>query len=252
MRQAKAEFDRLTRERERVATLHERGLVSGASRDDTIAALNASKAAYESMRLNVEYTSIRATIDGVVSSRSVKIGTALQEGETAFVVTNTSDLLAYLNIPQSELHKFSVGQEAALEVDSQPDAHFPAFIERISPTIDTSTGTFRATLNVPNGRQSLAPGMFGEFRIVWDTYEDALVIPEAAAVREDTETIVFVVEDGEAVRRRVEVGLSGGGLLQIVDGLALDDSIVLSGQARLRDGSRVLARSTPDVRPARG
>ena len=85
--------------------------------------------------------------------------------------------------------------------------------------------------------------MFGDFSIVWDTYPNALVIPESAAVREDNATIVFVVEDGEAVRREVDPGLNGGGWLQIVDGLDLDDSIVLSGQARLRDGSRVLARS---------
>ena len=252
MRQARAEFDRLQRERTRIAKLHDRGLVSSASRDDVFAALDASEAAYDRSRLNVEYTLIRATIDGVVSDRPVKIGTALREGETAFVVTNTIDLVAYLDIPQNELHKFKVGQEAALQVASQPETRYPAMIERISPTIDADTGTFRATLNVPNADERLAPGMFANFSIVWETYANALVIPESAALREDADTIVFVVENGEAVRRKVRPGLNAGGLLQIVDGLALEDSIVLTGQARLRDGSRVLARSGPANRPARG
>lgn len=252
MRQAKADFERLGRERERLGKLHEKGLVSSASRDDVAAALEASKAAYERARLDVEYTAIRATIDGVVSNRAVKIGAALAEGEEAFVVTNTADLIAYLDIPQNELFKFTVGQEAALGVDSQPGVRFQAYVERISPTIDKNTGTFRATLSVDNAGGSLAPGMFADFVIVWDTYSNAVVIPESAAIREDNETIVFVVENGEAVRRRVEPGLESGGLLQIVDGLSLDDSIVLTGQARLRDGSRVLARSAAADRSVTG
>jgi len=252
MRETKAQFDRLQRERDRVARLHYRGLVSSASRDEVIAELEAVEAAYARARLNVEYTMIRATIDGVVSERSIKIGAALVEGQQAFVVTDTADLVAYLDIPQNELYKFDVGQAAAIEVDSQPGTRFPAAIERLSPTIDADTGTFRATLAIDNRRGRLAPGMFAQFSIVWDTYPDALVIPEGAVLREDTETIVFVVENGEAVRRKVSTGLNGDGLLQIVDGIGLDDRIVLSGQARLRDGSRVLARSASPSQPVSG
>ena len=71
-------------------------------------------------------------------------------------------------------------------------------------------------------------------------------------MKEDTDTIVFVVENGEAVRRKVSTGLSSNGLLQIIDGLALDDRIVLSGQARLRDGSRVLAQSAAQSQSVSG
>lgn len=252
MQKARAELDRNTRELARLGNLHERGLVSSASRDALEAEVAATRAAHERATLNYEHTAIRSTIDGVVSRRDVKIGSTLVEGETVFVVTDTNELEAYLDIPQNELQKFSVGHRAALAVDSHPDTTFAAGIERISPTIDPATGTFRATLVVDNADGSLAPGMFGRFTIAWQTYRNALLIPDSATVAEDRDTIVFVVEDGEAVRRSVQTGIRSNGFVQITGGLSLDDDIVLTGQSRLRDGVRVLATAAPAAPRIRG
>ena len=96
-------------------------------------------------------------------------------------------------------------------------------------------------------RSELAPGMFGRFTIAYEKHADAILIPATAVVREDNEIIVYVVENGAAVRRPVQVGIQSDGLLEVVSGLVESDQIVLSGQSRLRDGSRVLAKVDADA-----
>ena len=176
-----------------------------------------------------------------MSSRDIKLGTNVTVGQSTFDITDTVKLVAYLTIPQTELHKFSSGHEVAVTVDSAPDVPFFATIARISPTIDVSSGTFRATAYIDNNGDGLAPGMFGRFKIAYEQRENAIVVPVSAVVREDSEAIVYVIEAGAAVRRTVSVGIEDGGLIEILSGLDVEDSVVLSGQSRLRDGSNVLA-----------
>ncbi len=243
MQKAKADVDRAAREYDRMTSLNERGLISSAAFDGLKYDLEALRAAYERKKLDYGYTAIKATIDGVVSSRDVKVGTQVEIGQAAFRITDTSKLVAYLKIPQTELAKFSSGHEATVAVDSAPNAKFGATIARISPTIDTTTGTFRATVYIDNRRGELAPGMFGRFTVAYEKHSDAILIPAAAIVREDSETIVYVVEDGAAVRRPVQIGIESDGLLEVLKGLVESDRIVVSGQSQLRDGSRVLANA---------
>ncbi len=246
MRQAKAEFDKAAREYSRTADLHARNLVSTAAFEDLKYDRDAKQASFDLKRLNHDYTSIRATISGVVSSRDVKLGANVSAGQTVFNVTDTSRLVAYLNIPQAELSKFSAGNTAMVAVDSAPDTRFDATIARISPTIDTKNGTFRATLDIDNADNELAPGMFGRFTIAYEEHNDAVVIPVSAVVLEDNETIVYVVENGSAARRSVQTGIRSGGLVEVLTGLAGNEKIILSGQSQLRDGSRVLASANLD------
>jgi len=241
MLSAKANLDQVRGEYERYTDLAARGLVSEAMFESLKYDLEALEATYKLARLNFEYSKIRAPINGIVSSRNVKLGQSIETSEVAFRITDTSELLAYLAIPQAELGKFSPGQFATLKVDATPDVTYSAIIVRISPTIDTRNGTFRATAFVDNSSGELAPGMFARFSIAYDRHDDALVIPRAALVEEDDQTSVYVVADGAVARRTIQVGIESGELVEVIGGLAIDEEIVVTGQSSLRDGSKVLA-----------
>lgn len=241
MLQAQANLEKMSREYDRLTNLHDRGLVSATTYDGLRYDREALRAVYKLKRLNYSYTEIRATIAGVVSSRDINVGSNIQIGEIAFTVTDTSRLVSYLNIPQTELSKFSPGHEATVTVDAMPGVDFHATVARISPTIDTRSGTFRATVYVDNPEGDLAPGMFGRFTIAYEKHSNALVIPVEAIVREDSETVVYVVTDGAAVRRAIEPGIQSDGKVEVLSGLDKNDEIVVTGLSGLRDGSRVLA-----------
>lgn len=241
MLQAKANLDKVTREYERFVRLHEKGLVSASAIDGLKFDMDALRAAYRLQRLDYEYTTIRATISGVVSAREIKIGQHVDANDTAFRITNTATLVAYLSIPQTELPRFSAGHLAMVSVDALPGQMFEASIVRISPTIDMRTGTFRATAYVDNADGLLAPDMFGRFAIAYEKHVDALIIPVAALVAEDSQTVVYVVENGTAVRRVIQTGIRSGDRIEVLDGLGDNEQVVVAGQGSLRDGSRVFA-----------
>ena len=241
MLQAKANLEKVSKEYQRFVRLHEKGLVSASAYEGLKFDMDALEAAYELQRLDYEYTTIRAPISGVVSARDVKIGQHVDVNETTFRITDTSSLVAYLRIPQTELEKFSAGQHANVRVDAMPGQTFDATIARISPTIDIRSGTFRATAYIDNEDGLLAPGMFGRFDIAYEQHTDALIIPTAALVQEDNQTVVYVVEDGAAVRRIIQTGIQSGENIEVLSGLTEHEQIVVTGQGSLRDGSRVFA-----------
>ena len=243
MQQAQANLEKMNREYDRLTDLHEKGLVSGTLFDGLKYDRDAQRATYKLKRLNYSYAEIRATISGVISSRDVKIGANVRSGDATFTVSDTSRLVAYLNIPQTELAKFKVGHQATLLVDAMPGIVFAAAVERISPTIDTRSGTFRATVYIDNQNGKLAPGMFGRFTIAYEKHSNALVIPVAAIVREDSESVVYVVANGTAVRRPVLPGIRADGKVEILSGLESEEEVVVTGLSGLRDGSRVTTSS---------
>ncbi len=241
MRQARARYEQAASEYERLLELHARGLVSAAAFETLEFERDALRASYELQRLNYDYTAIRAPISGVVAARHVQPGAHVTVGEPLFRITDTTELLAYLHVPQTELGRMQATDTAVVRVDAVPEAQFSARILRISPTVDSRTGTFRATARIENPEGLLAPGMFARFSIVCETRRDALVLPREAIVREDNDSVVYVVRDGSAERRTVTIGIESGGMAEILEGLSPEDRVVITGQAVLRDGSRVLA-----------
>jgi membrane fusion protein (multidrug efflux system) len=244
---AKANLNKTRKEFDRYSDLAKRGLVSESMFDGLKYDVAALQATYELKKLNYDYSEIRAPISGIVSSRDIKLGQSVSANGISFRITDTSELVAYLQIPQAELAKFSAGHSARLRVDSMPGTDFPATIVRISPTIDASNGTFRATAFVDNKDGYLVPGMFARFTVSYEKHEDALTVPTDAIVEEDNEMTVYVVADGEVTRRIVTTGISANGQVEILSGLAEEEGIVVIGHSGLRDGSKVLASNrAPD------
>lgn len=240
---AKAELEKARGEYERYVDLYRRGLVSEAMFEGLRFDVDSLTATYELKQLEYEYSNIRATISGYVSERSVKLGENVGVGQGAFRITDVSELIAHLRIPQSELGKFAAGYAATLTVDSLPDHRFDAEIVRISPTIDVQNGTFRATAFIDNDARLLAPGMFARFSIAYETHENAMTIPLAALLKEDDEMAVYVVVDGEAVRRAIRTGIVTRDRIEVLGGLDGDEAVVIVGQSALRDGSKVVAQA---------
>ncbi len=81
--------------------------------------------------------------------------------------------------------------------------------------------------------------MFGRFNIAYEKHADALLIPAAALLEEDSETVVYVVNDGSASRRAIEIGIQSDGFVEVLNGLDANEQIVVTGQNGLRDGAKV-------------
>jgi membrane fusion protein (multidrug efflux system) len=202
MQRSLANVRKLEQEYERNLELHEKGLVSAGAFEGIKYELDSLRAAYSLAKLELSYTEIVAPINGVVSERMIKVGNTISINDPAFRITDMDPLLAYLFVPEKEFRKLRPGQPAQMTVDAISDREFNAEILRISPTVDPATGTFKVTLAIVDGGDLLKPGMFGRFRIVFDSRTDTLLVPRLAIIEDESEKSVFVVESGKARRQK--------------------------------------------------
>jgi len=250
--QTEANLRKLERDYNRQLELSQKGLVAKGTAENAKFDLDALRAAYDSGRLELSYTDIRAPIDGVVSARYIKLGNTIAQNAPTFRVTDLDPLVAYVHIPEKEFRKLAPQQTAEIVVDALGGERFAGAISRISPTVDPKTGTFRARVEVPDPSRRLKPGMFGRVNIVYERREDALQLPRAAIVDADGEQSVFVVEDGKAAQRPVRTGLASNGWVEVVEGLDGTEKVVVVGQGGLKTGTavKVVDATTPATGPA--
>jgi membrane fusion protein (multidrug efflux system) len=243
MQRAGAEYRRAKKEYERNQDLLRMGLVAPGAFENLKYEADALRAAYGIARLNYDYSEIKAPIDGVIAERFVKIGNHLSINQKLFVITDPSELMLELHVPQQNLGRFGVGQTADITADAIPNETFKATVERISPRIDQGTGTFRMTLKIMDHTGILRPGMFARVAVVYDVHNDAVMVPTEAVMDEDIEKSLFVIEDGVARRRVIETGITDRDMIEILDGIDDTDTIVVVGQAGLKDGTPVTAHA---------
>ena len=237
--QAQANVKKLEQEYRRNKKLSDHKLISDGDMDRTKFELAALRSQLKLARLRLSYSQIRAPISGVVAARHIKVGNTLTTGDIAFDITDNSQLQAKIHVPQDELSRLKAEQEASLFFDALPNQQFRGAVERVSPTIDTQTGTVRITVAVDDPKNELRPGMFGRFHIIYDQHNGAVLIPTAALIREDQQTRVYVVEDGVAHVRDVETGYVNQDHVEIVKGVNVGELVVTVGQLGLKNGVRV-------------
>jgi membrane fusion protein (multidrug efflux system) len=250
--QIEANLRKLERDYNRQLELSEKGLVAKGTAENAKFDLDALRAAYDSARLELSYTEIRAPIDGVVSARYIKVGNTITQNTPTFHVTNLDPLVAYVHIPEKEFRKLAPQQTAEVVVDALGGDRFTGTISRISPTVDPKTGTFRARVEVQDPTRRLKPGMFARVNIVYERREDALQLPRTAIIDADGTQSVFIVAGGKAEQRHVQTGLANNGWIEVVAGLQGDEKVVVVGQAGLKTGTavKVVDTSAPAGGPA--
>ncbi|HVN41561.1 MAG TPA: efflux RND transporter periplasmic adaptor subunit [Steroidobacteraceae bacterium] len=243
--QTEANLRKLERDYKRQIELADRGLVAKGTAENAKFDLDALRASYDSARLELSYTEIRAPIRGVISARHIKVGNTIKPNDPTFRVTDLDPLVAYVHVPEKEFQKIAPGQVADVVVDALGGTHFAGKISRISPTVDPQTGTFRARVEIPDTTRRLKPGMFGRFSIVYERRENALQMPRTAILDGDGEQSVYVVVAGKAEQRRISTGLANSGWVEVLSGLKGDERIVVVGQSGLKSGTVV--KVVPDA-----
>jgi len=237
--QAEANFRKLESNYNRNQELFNRKLISAEEFQAAKFEFESQRAAFDLAKLDLDYTSIRAPITGVIAERHIKVGNMVLNNAATFKITGFDPLLAVLYVPEREISKLAVGQTSLLRIDALENQAYPGMIERISPVVDPMTGTVKVTVSVMNPDKKLKPGMFVRVNIIYDVHKNALLVPKDAILAEDTESAIFVVQDSLVFRRVVTTGYSNQFQMEITNGLELGETIVTTGQGSLKDSARV-------------
>jgi len=236
--QSEAQMRKLENSYQRAQKLVQQQLVSAADVDQLRFDLENARAQYRMATLELSYTTVVAPISGVVASRDIKPGNFVQINSPIIRIVDSGKLEATLNVPEREIAKLKPGQTVELAADALPGRSFTGTVDRVSPVVDTGTGTFRVVTTFSGG-EGLQPGMFGRLSINYDQRADALVVPRAALLEDGGEPAVYVVRDGKALRNEVKLGYDDAGWVEVREGLKQGDEVVVAGKAALREGSAV-------------
>lgn len=247
VRRAQARLRKAQEDYERNVALHQRDLLTAEALENLRYDVEALSADHRLAQLQLSYTNIRAPIDGVISERMIKLGNTLPQQASAFRITDSSSLVAYVYVPQNDLGKIAAGQSVTLRADALPNRDFAAAVGRISPVVDPATGTFKVTVEVSDAAVRLRPGMFARLEVAYDEHADTVVVPREAVLRDDLETAVFVVAEGVAQRRVIDIGFSSGNMVEVTEGLSGNETVVVVGHTGLSDGSPVSPRAVPNT-----
>src|SRR5210317_1439975 len=231
LNESEAKLRKLQRDYERNVDLQAKGLISDGDFEKIKFEMEALEAAFNLASLELDYTQIRAPIDGVVAERFVKLGSTIREGEALFEVTSLDPLVAYLHVPEREYRHIDPGQPVGIEIDALADEAIAAAVSRVSPVIDPQTGTFKITVEIVDKKRRIKPGMFGRIGVIYDVHEDALQIPRSAIIEDRGTASVFVIDGDRAIRRPVSTGYSNRGMVEITTGLQDGEQVVTVSQA---------------------
>lgn len=236
--QAAAQVAKLQNQFARAQKLVAEQLIAASDYDQIRYDLENARAAHRLAVLEVSYAEVKAPISGVVASVTPKPGNFVQINTPVVRIVDTSRLEATLNVPERELATMRAGLPVELRVDALPGRTFEGVVDRVAPVVDAGSGTFRVIAAFANGGL-LQPGMFGRIAIDYDQRADALAVPRAALLDVDEGNAVFAVREGKAARTEVQVGHVDGEWVEVRDGLAAGDRVVVAGKSALRDGAAV-------------
>jgi membrane fusion protein (multidrug efflux system) len=205
------------------------------------------------IRAQISKTEIRAPFDGVVGLRHVSEGAFVNATTRVATLQQIDRLKIDFAVSERYAPRIAAGQTVSFRVAGSDHAHV-GHIYAIDPRIDAATRAVLVRAQCENTEGRLLPGSFANLELTVAEIPDALLIPAEAVEPGVDGKLVYVVRDGIAHRRRVQIGQRTAHAVQVVDGLAAGEQIVVSGLQQMDDGVAVevlrpLAQATPERKP---
>ncbi len=241
LQKAQAELQGIEKELAKVNKVYDQKLISDDTYDKLTAQYESAKASLSLAKLDLKEATIVAPISGFIAERNAKVGNLTEsfQRERMFHIVQQKDLYGIVHLPEKELPRVHTNQTAELKVTALGDKKVQAYVERISPVIDSKTGTFKVTLRVPNEDNLLKAGMFSQVNLNYDTRQNATLLPRKALLAIDDNMNVFVVDQGKAKKVSVTVGYQEGNFVEILQGLTGKETVVITGHQNLKDDAPV-------------
>jgi cobalt-zinc-cadmium efflux system membrane fusion protein len=181
---------------------------------------------------------VMAPFNGVVTARNVNPGEMASNTAPVVSLVNLDRAVVKATASEDLINELKQGQQVQVKVPAVSQKPFTGVITNISPAMDPIAKAFAIKVEIDNPDYKLKPGIFAEV-LLNSGPGRALMVPREAVVKDSDKDVVWVVEDGIAVRRGVKAGASQGKKVIILEGVKEGDQVVISGQDDLKDGAAV-------------
>lgn len=237
---------------ERLRELNAQKLIPTSQLDAQRGTMDAAKARLDVVRARLADRVITAPFAGVLGFRQVSPGTLVTPGTTIASLDDIGVIKLDFTVPESFLSALAVGQAVSARSAAWPEREFHGEVRTIDSRVDPVTRAVTVRADIPNPKRELRPGMLLTLR-VFQPERQALVIPEISVIQVAQSAHVFRVKADDTVEQvDVKLGQRRGGEVEVVEGLAAGDRIVVDGTVKLRGGARVVEAAAPAPATADG
>ncbi|TAH20433.1 MAG: efflux RND transporter periplasmic adaptor subunit [Cytophagales bacterium] len=202
----------------------------------------AAKAAESQLKVlqkQLKNTSIVAPFSGTITAKMFDLGSVLGMGAPIAQLTDISALKLVVLVPEKDILNFQEGQNVEVSTDVFPDQKFVGHVSMISAKGDNAHN-YPVQIMVNNGsKATLRAGMYGSVVLGNTVRAGALTIPRSALIGTAKQPQVYVVENGKAQLRDIQVGAATNDFYEVISGLKEGETIILSGQVNLENGTAV-------------
>jgi membrane fusion protein (multidrug efflux system) len=235
--QAQAELKLAKLNFERMAKLHETHTISHADYDKAKSILESSQSKVEQHQAHLDQTIVRAPFDGRLGVSLVSLGQHIIVGQDIVSLQSLDPIYVDFSVPEVAASKVAVGQSVNVRSDVYPKEVFGAKVCIIDPLINKNTRSLTVRAIIANKEEKLLPGAFADVTLFTSNQKQVIKIPQTAIVHDPNENYVYKVVDGKAVKTIVTTGRQDAQDVVILDGLAVDDVVVVKGQMKIYKSS---------------
>ena len=182
--------------------------------------------------------SLTAPIAGIVVERNGTIGATVSSDANVFKIIDISRVWIDANVFEKDLERVRRGQEVKVSVPAFPGVTFSGRVILVSSVVDPETRSVKVRTEVPNSDGRLKPDMFANVQIITDLHRTAISIPQSAVLNDAGKAIVFVSEGSGFKKRQVTTGIQSNDRVEIIEGLAPGDKVVVKGNYLLLQQSK--------------
>ncbi|HVO65812.1 MAG TPA: efflux RND transporter periplasmic adaptor subunit [Syntrophales bacterium] len=231
--------------------------ISQATLDADAADLKSKRAQVAQQKALVDKKTIRAPFAGKLGICTVNPGQYINPGDKIVTLQSLSFIYADFYLPQQELSRVSLGQTVDVASDTHPGRTFTGKITTINPKVETDSRNVQVEATISNPRHELFPGMYVSVEIKAGKEERFLTLPQATVTYNPYGETVYIIEEGKAPdgsplltakQTFVSVGPTRGDQVAVLKGIKEGDTVVTSGQLKLKPGSPVVINN--QVQPA--
>ncbi len=202
-------------------------------------AKNTLASAERTLRNVKENTLLVSPINGIVTARNYDPGD-MTGTLPILTVAQVQPVKIIINVSESELSHIKKGMPAEVKFDTYGDELFQGVITMVAPTVDSNSRTFGVEITVQNPDSRILPGMFGRVKLNLGV-ADHVIVPDRAVVKQpgSGNHYVYVYSNGKVSYNKVELGQRLGDSYELLSGVEPGSQVVISGQAKLADGTQV-------------
>ena len=227
-------------EQSKQQALYEMGGVTLLEMRNTEVRVTNARLEVENARLNLEKRNVKAPFSGViVNLPHYTENVRVEQGRPMVGIMDYDRMYMDVNLPESAINYVKASQPAYVTHYTLPDDTLRGVISELSPAISTETRTFRGKLLIQNDKLLLRPGMFVKVDIVVDRADSAIIIPKDVVISNRQRKYVYIVERNTAMLRDIITGLEDENNVEVLDGLNVNDNLVVRGFETLRENSPV-------------